>query len=127
MHGFQFGILVAGLCLSMPSSGATKPDAHASQGISMNPSHWHAVGEKPDVQYVLKEGFRGGIYCLEIRRSCPERAVFRDGTIEFDIKPLAEDIPGIRSVNVMHITLRSSTFAASRIAGPRMTAYSTAR
>ena len=62
----------------------------------MTASHWHSVSDKPDVQYVVKEGFPDGIILLKSGDLALNDISFRDGTIEFDIKPLAEDIPGIR-------------------------------
>jgi hypothetical protein len=59
-------------------------------------SHWHPVSDKADVQYVTQEGFPDGIIVLKSGDLALNELSFRDGTIEFDMKPLAEDIPGIR-------------------------------
>jgi hypothetical protein len=97
MHRFQLGALVITLCLSLPNAlSAAEPDAGTSQVISMTSSHWHPVSDKPDVQYVMKEGFPDGIIVLKSGDLALNELSFRDGTIEFDMKPLAEDIPGIR-------------------------------
>ncbi len=66
------------------------------QVVSMTAGHWHPVSEKTDVQYVSKEGFPDGIIVLKSGDIALNNLAFRDGTIEFDMKPLAEDIPGIR-------------------------------
>ena len=62
----------------------------------MTARHWHPVGEKVDVQYLVKEGFPEGIIALKSGDLALNDLSFRDGAIEFDMKPLAEDIPGIR-------------------------------
>ena len=97
MHRFQLGLLVTTLCLALPhAAGATEPGTTAGQMISMNASHWHTVSEKSDVQFEVKEGFPDGIIVLKSGDLALNDLSFRDGTIEFDMKPLAEDIPGIR-------------------------------
>ena len=97
MNKFQLGALVMTFCLALPNSlGAAEPEARTSQVISMTSSHWHPVSDKPDVQYVMKEGFPDGIIVLKSGDLALNDLSFRDGTIEFDMKPLAEDIPGIR-------------------------------
>jgi hypothetical protein len=97
MHRFQLGILVTGLCFSLThSAGAIEPDSKVSQVISMDARHWHLVGDKTDVQYIVKEGFPDGIILLKSGDVALNGLSFRDGTVEFDIKPLAEDLPGIR-------------------------------
>ena len=97
MHKFQLCVLVLTFCLSLPNSlSATESDAGTSQVISMTSSHWHPVSDKPDVQYVMQEGFPDGIIVLKSGDLALNELTFRDGTIEFDMKPLAEDIPGIR-------------------------------
>jgi len=98
MRKFQGAVLlVMTLCLSRPNLlRAEAPDARTSQVIPMTSSHWHPVSVKPDVQYVMKEGFPDGIIVLKSGDIALNELSFRDGTIEFDMKPLAEDIPGIR-------------------------------
>jgi len=97
MHQSQnrlFGILTALLLVFPAGAGASGPAA--SQSISMMSAHWHSVGNQTDVQYEEQEGFADGIIRLKSGDIALNDASFRDGTIEFDIKPLAEDIPGIR-------------------------------
>lgn len=97
MHRFQLGILITGLCLPFAHAASLKkPGLQASQVISMNSSQWHPVGEQTEVQYVAKEGFPGGIAVLKSGDIALNALSFRDGTIEFDMKPLAEDMLGIR-------------------------------
>ena len=62
----------------------------------MTSSHWHPVKERTDVSYVSKEGFPGGIIMLKSGEVALNGLSFSDGTIEFDMKPLAQDIPGVR-------------------------------
>ena len=50
---------------------------------------------KADVQFVRKEGFPQGVLVLKQGEAALNGLVFADGTIEFDLKPLTVDIPGI--------------------------------
>ncbi|ADW71425.1 hypothetical protein AciX9_4479 (plasmid) [Granulicella tundricola MP5ACTX9] len=85
------------LCLSLPASvSGARRDAKAGQVISMTANYWHPVGEKADVQYVMKEGFPDGMIVLKSGDVALNDLSFRDGTLEFDMKPLAQDIPGMR-------------------------------
>ena len=97
MHNCKRLLLVSTLCLCLPFPlSAAEPHSQASQIISMTSSHWHTVSEKADVKYVKQEGFPEGIIFLKSGELALNDLSFRDGTIEFDMKPLAEDIPGIR-------------------------------
>jgi hypothetical protein len=62
----------------------------------MTSGHWRPVSDKPDVHYGTQEGFPDGIIVLKSGDLALNDFTFRDGTIDFDMKPLAEDIPGIR-------------------------------
>jgi len=73
-----------------------EPLQNISSMIPMTSSHWHPVSDKPDVQFVRKEGFPHGVILLKSGDLALNELSFRGRTIEFDIKPLAEDIPGIR-------------------------------
>jgi hypothetical protein len=97
MRRYQLSVLVITFVLWSPHSlSAAEPDAGTSQVISMTSSHWHPASDKPDVQYRMQEGFPDGIIVLKSGDLALNELSFRDGTIEFDMKPLAEDIPGIR-------------------------------
>jgi len=97
MHKFLIVLLVMTSSLSLTYQlGAETPDATMGHAISMNASQWHPVSEKPDVQYVTQEGFPHGIIVLKSGDIALNDLSFRDGTIEFDLKPLAQDIPGVR-------------------------------
>lgn len=90
-------LLVVPLFLSRPTSlRAAAPNPTTSQVVSMTASHWHPVRGKADVQYIGKEGFPDGIIVLKAGDLALNDLSFRNGTIEFDMKPLAEDMPGIR-------------------------------
>jgi hypothetical protein len=90
-------MVTATACLLLHASlSVAEPAAKTSLDISMTASHWHPVGEKTDVQYLSKEGFPDGIITLKSGDVALNDVLFHDGTIEFDMKPLAEDIPGIR-------------------------------
>jgi hypothetical protein len=98
MYKFQLAVLLgltSGVLLPNPVR-APPPGTKTSQVVSMTASHWHPVSDKPDVQYMMKEGFPDGIIVLKSGDLALNDLSFRDGTIEFDMKPLAEDIPGIR-------------------------------
>ncbi len=63
--------------------------------------HWRiaapTAGEpKPDVQFARHEGFPEGVLVLKSGTAVLNGLNFRDGTIEFDMKGLGEDIPGIQ-------------------------------
>ena len=97
MYKFQFNLSLVAFSLLLPHAIRAGAQAAATpQVISMTASHWHAVGDKTDVQYVTQEGFPDGIIVLKSGNVALDGVSFRDGTIEFDIKPAAEDIPGIR-------------------------------
>lgn len=91
----KFVGIISVLLLSLPV-GASMSGPAASQNISMTSAHWHSVGNKTDVQYEEQEGFPDGLIRLTSGDIALNGLSFRDGTIEFDMKPLAEDIPGIR-------------------------------
>jgi hypothetical protein len=97
MHNGQRVLLATSLCFPLCLSlSAAEPNTQASRVISMTSSHWHTVSDKADVKFVKQEGFPEGIIVLKSGELALNDLSFRDGTIEFDMKPLAEDIPGIR-------------------------------
>ena len=97
MHRLQICLLTATLCCSLPHSLlAAESKVGTTQTIQMTSGHWRPVSDKPDVHYVTQEGFPGGIIVLKSGDLALNDFTFRDGTIDFDMKPLAEDIPGIR-------------------------------
>ena len=97
MHKFLFVLLLMTSCFSRTLGlDAETPNAIRGQAISMSASHWHPLSEKADVQYLNQEGFPHGIIVLKSGDIALDDLSFRDGTIEFDMKPLAQDIPGIR-------------------------------
>jgi hypothetical protein len=99
MHKLKLGMLATTLCLiTTHLVNAADLNTRKTQEVSMTSSHWHTIerDEKTDVQYVMKEGFPDGIIVLKSGDIALNDLSFRDGTIEFDMKPLAEDIPGIR-------------------------------
>ena len=93
----QLNLFITTLWLpSLVGNLGAEPIAKGSQVIPMTSSHWHPVKEKTDVSYVSKEGFPGGIIMLKSGDVALNGLSFRGGTIEFDMKPLAQDTPGIR-------------------------------
>lgn len=68
--------------------------------IPLTADRWHVVAPRraqpePDVQFELHEGFPQGILVLKAGTTELNGLTFGNGTIEFDMKPLGEDIPGI--------------------------------
>jgi hypothetical protein len=97
MHRLQMCLLTATVCCSLPHSLlAAESKVGTTQTIPMTSGHWRPVSGKPDVHYVTQEGFPDGIIVLKSGDLALNDFTFRDGTIDFDMKPLAEDIPGIR-------------------------------
>ena len=97
MHRLQICLLTATICCSLPHSLlAAESKVGTTQTIPMTSGHWRPVSDKPDVHYVTQEGFPDGIIVLKSGDLALNGLTFRDGTIDFDMKPLAEDIPGIR-------------------------------
>jgi len=77
--------------------------AHAVEAIRvpMSADHWHvldadSMGPKGDAQFVRKEGFPQGLLVLKAGSAALDGLTFRNGTIEYDFKPLAEDMPGLQ-------------------------------
>jgi hypothetical protein len=89
-------LFLAALCpLPLLSQPADQPEKVA---IHFNAQQWHVdnSGETPDVQFLTKEGFPGGVAALKRGSIAPNGFTFTDGTIEFDMKPIGEDMPGIQ-------------------------------
>lgn len=68
--------------------------------VPMTSSQWQVVAArtsdpKTDVQFVRKEGFPQGVLVLKAGSVALNGLDFRNGTIDFDLKPLSVDIPGI--------------------------------
>ncbi len=69
--------------------------------VPLTAEHWHVLtpspgGAKPDVAFVQHEGFPEGMLVLKSGAVALDGLTFRNGTIEFDMKGIGEDIPGIR-------------------------------
>ncbi len=54
------------------------------------------MGPKGEAQFLRKEGFPEGLLVLKAGSMALDGASFRDGTIEYDFKPLAPDMPGLQ-------------------------------
>lgn len=110
MHRSQMCFITATICSSLPHSLlAAKSKVGTAQIIPMTSAHWRPVSGKPDVHYATQKGFPDGIIVLKSSDPALNDFTFRDGTINFDMKPLAEDIPGIRFASATLRTERSST------------------
>lgn len=69
--------------------------------VPFTASNWHTVvaalpGLKPDVAFIGHEGFPHGALVLKSGTVALNGLSFRNGTIEFDIKGIGQDIPGIQ-------------------------------
>ena len=69
--------------------------------VPMSADHWHvldgdSMGPKGDAQFIRKEGFPQGLLMLKAGSAALDGLTFRNGTIEYDFKPLAEDMPGLQ-------------------------------
>ena len=84
------------LCLAAPVLHAASP-----MKIPLTADHWQPVQDpnnpdKPDVRFISHEGFPQGAIILKNGSVALNGLSFRDGTIEFDMKATAQDIPGIQ-------------------------------
>ena len=69
--------------------------------VPLTSNRWHASapasgGGKDDVQFLSQEGFPEGLLVLKSGSADLNGLNFRNGTIEFDMKGIGENIPGIR-------------------------------
>lgn len=69
--------------------------------IPMTAEHWRplgpdSMGPKADLEFLKKEGFSQGLLIVKAGTSELTGLTFRTGTIEYDFKPLAADMPGIQ-------------------------------
>ncbi len=67
----------------------------------MTAEHWRLAGPdraepKADAVFMTREGFPQGALILKAGGVALDGLNFRNGTIEFDVKPIGEDMPGIR-------------------------------
>ena len=84
------------LCLFASSLYAAPPIK-----VPLTADHWHTVQDaddhdKPSVQFIGHEGFPQGAIVLKSGSVALDGLSFRDGTIQFDMKATAQDIPGIQ-------------------------------
>ena len=84
------------LCLAAPVLHAASPIK-----VPLTADHWQPVldpdnPDKPDVSFIGHEGFPEGAIVLKNGSVALNGLSFRDGTIEFDMKATAQDIPGIQ-------------------------------
>ena len=52
--------------------------------------------DKPDIRFIRQEGFPQGEMVIKSGAARLNGLIFRDGTIDFDMKSTAEDIPGLK-------------------------------
>ena len=72
--------------------------------VPMTAEHWSplgpdSMGPKAELEFVRKEGFPQGLLMAKAGTTELRGLQFRTGTIEFDFKPLAADMPGIQFRN----------------------------
>ncbi len=91
----QFGLAVFASFAAVPCTSLAQPVR-----VPMTAAVWHRVdpgaGTKTDVSFLIREGFPQGLAMMKAGAIATDALPFRDVTIECDLKPLAEDIPGIR-------------------------------
>ena len=91
--------LVSFICLIM--GGVLCARAVEPIRVLMSADHWHmleadSMGPKGDAQFIRKEGFPQGLLLLKAGSASLDGLTFRNGTIEYDFKPLAADMPGLQ-------------------------------
>ncbi len=96
----RFAKMLSGLLLAAASAVAQTGHPATPIHVPLTKEHWHALapipgGTKPVVAFTRQEGFPEGILALKSGATELYGLTFRDGTIEFDMKPIGEDIPGI--------------------------------
>ena len=69
--------------------------------VPLTMEHWHVQapipgGPKPDLGFARQEGFPEGVMVLKSGAAALDGLTFQNGTIEFDMKAIGEDIPGIQ-------------------------------
>ncbi len=85
----------------IPLLHAQNPRVAKPIDILLTPEHWHALppspgGPKSDLGFVRHEGFPEGVLVLKSGSAEFDGLSFKDGTIEFDMKAIGENIPGIQ-------------------------------
>ena len=83
------------------SSFAAGAQAPKTVNVPLVAERWQVVDDgesssKPDVQFATHEGIPNGVLVIKSGSAALRDFAFRDGTIEFDMKALAPDIPGIQ-------------------------------
>ncbi len=87
--------------LLLCSSLMSRAEAAKTINIPLDAQHWQVANDgegsaKPDLQFATHEGIPDGVLVMKAGGASLKDFVFRDGTIEFDIKSLEADIPGIQ-------------------------------
>jgi len=80
---------------------ASNAQAANSIHVPLTSDRWQVSGAalrggKPDIQFQSQEGFPEGLLVLKSGSATLNGLTFRNGTIEFDMKGIGEDIPGIQ-------------------------------
>ena len=80
--------------------GSRTAQALEAVKVPLTADHWRTVqpgkgDSKPDVQFLRHEGFPEGAMVLKAGSVALNGLSFRNGTIEFDLKVIGEDIPGV--------------------------------
>ena len=94
---FRLGVLLAfSVAIAAHTAGAAELIR-----VPFTQNQWTAVHPLPgdpktDAAFMQHEGFPQGVLALKAGELALNGFRFRDGTIEFDIKPTGADIPGIR-------------------------------
>lgn len=94
-------VALLGASLLPGAAGAVQAAMPAPIAVPMSASHWQGALDydspgRPAITFVAHEGFPQGILVVKAGRAVLRGLTFSSGTIDYDIKPLAEDIPGIQ-------------------------------
>ncbi len=89
------------LAMSMAAVGATGARSSELIRVEMSASHWRmlepdSMGPKGQAEFQLKEGFPEGLLVLKAGSAELNGYAFHDGTIEYDFKSLAADMPAVQ-------------------------------
>lgn len=90
-------LLMAGLMLGITGLAS----ASSTIKVDLTAARWHSLpadsmGPQGDAQFLQKEGFPQGLLVLKAGSEALDGLTFQNGTIEYDFKPLAADMPGLQ-------------------------------
>ncbi len=103
MHRYYVNLTAALLAAFSAISACAARSASVQQAtqVPLTAQNWSVLQEstsrdKPDVRFIGHEGFPQGAMVIKSGAARLNGFIFRDGTIEFDMKSTDQDIPGIQ-------------------------------